>query len=118
MAKAVEELKQYGVEVSAENPIQIDLPYNENAESYNNRAQALKKSIEESLDGLVQINLVAVSDFPQWQDAVYYYGKGAEGNFDLNDYTGWGPDFGDPCTYLDTLLPGGDGSMSKNFGLW
>ena len=118
MAKAVEELKQYGVEVSAENPIQIDLPYNENAESYNNRAQALKKSIEESLDGLVQINLVAVSDFTQWQDAVYYYGKGAEGNFDLNDYTGWGPDFGDPCTYLDTLLPGGDGSMSKNFGLW
>lgn len=118
IAKAAEELKMSGLEFSAENPVQIDLVYNENAESYNNRAQALKKSIEENLDGMVQVNLVPVSDFTQWQDAVYYYSKGSEGNFDLNDYTGWGPDFGDPCSYLDTLLPGGDGSMSKNFGLW
>ena len=39
-------------------------------------------------------------------------------NYDFADMAGWGPDYGDPCSYLDTLLPNGDGFMAKSFGLY
>ena len=38
-------------------------------------------------------------------------------NFDIGNNGGWGPDYGDPKSYLDTMLPGGNG-MSKSFGLF
>lgn len=118
MALAVEELGALGLNITKENPIQIDVTYASNMPTYTNRAQVLKQSIEANTDGLVQVNLVAAVDGKEWQNAVYYFESGSEANFDLNDYTGWGPDFGDPSTYLDTLMPYGDGSMSKSFGVW
>ena len=39
-------------------------------------------------------------------------------NFDYTDVSGWGPDYGDPASFLDTLLPDGAGYMAKNFGLF
>jgi hypothetical protein len=32
--------------------------------------------------------------------------------------SGWGPDFGDPCTYLDTFAGEGAGYMTKVIGLF
>ena len=118
MALAVEELGALGLHVTKENPIQIDVTYASNIPTYTNRANVLKQSIEKNTDGLVQVNLIPAVDGKEWQNAVYYFESGKEANFDLNDYTGWGPDFGDPSTYLDTLMPYGDGSMSKSFGVW
>lgn len=117
MDKAVEELAELGMEVSAENPVQIDIPYPDSVETFANRAQVFKKSIEENTEGRIQVNLLKCGDMQGWHDAAYWPETGAEMNGDYLDDTGWSPDFGDPSTYLGTLYINGDGSMFKNIGL-
>ena len=48
----------------------------------------------------------------------YISADGKAGNFDMFYGSGWGPDFGDPCTYLDTFLGYGAGYMTKVIGLF
>lgn len=103
LAAAVEELAAQGIEVSAENPIYIDLPYFSGSEAYANRANALKKSIEGVLGGAVVINLTECVDSNAWYYAGYYVDNSNETNYDLYDVSGWGPDYGDPATFLNTL---------------
>lgn len=116
--KAVEELAEQGLEISAENPIQIDITFASNIEQYSNRANVFKKSIEESTGGLIQVNLVACTDAPEWNDATYWPTSGAGMNGNYSDNSGWGPDYGDPASYLDTLYADGNGSMLKCLGLF
>ena len=118
LAAAVEELAAQGIEVSAENPIYLDLPYFSGSEAYGNRANAYKKSIEDALGGAVIINLVECVDSAAWYYAGYYASYGSEGNYDVYDVSGWGPDYGDPQTYLDTFLPDYAGYMVKMIGLY
>ncbi|MCD8396898.1 MAG: peptide ABC transporter substrate-binding protein [Lachnospiraceae bacterium] len=118
MATAVEELAAEGVDISAENPIYLDLVYPSQVEAYTNRANAFKQSIEGALDGQIIINMVDGSDYSGWYYANYYNTYGYEQNSDINDTTGWGPDYGDPSTYLDTLLPDYAGYMTKGFGIF
>lgn len=115
---AIAELKTQGVEISASNPIYIDLPYFSGSEVYANRAQAYKASIEKSLGGAVVVNLVACSDSEDWYSAGYYCSAGYEMNFDIYDVSGWGPDYGDPQTYLDTFLPDYSGYMTMMTGIF
>ena len=68
--------------------------------------------------GVVKVNLVACANQEEWYDTGYNPATGAEMNFDYTDVSGWGPDYGDPASYLDTLLPDGAGYMAKNFGLF
>lgn len=118
LAIAVEELAAQGVEISAENPIYIDVPYPANSEIYTNRANVLKQSIEASLGGAVIVNLVAGSSFEDWYYAGYYPTYGYESNYDFCDVSGWGPDYGDPQTYLDTMLSDYAGYMMKAIGMF
>lgn len=118
LEKAVAELAAQGVEVSAENPIYLDLPYFSGSESYSNRAQAFKKSVETVLGGTVIMNLVECVDSSTWYYAGYYAEYGNEGNFDIYDVSGWGPDYGDPQSYLDTFLPDYAGYMVKMTGVF
>lgn len=118
LAKAVEELKAQGLEISAENPIYIDYPYASNAEVRTNQAQAVKKSIEDALGGAVIVNLVASVDYDGWYNCGYYTDYGYEANYDTYDLSGWGPDYGDPSTYLDTFLPDYAGYMIKCIGIF
>lgn len=115
---AISELQAEGVEVSADNPIQIDYVYVSSSTVYSNRATVYKQSLEEALDGCVQVNLVAVSSASEWYYSGYYPSIGYDMNYDMNDVSGWGPDYGDPATYLDTMLPDGYGYMTKAMGLW
>lgn len=115
---AIAELNRQGLEITAENPIYLDLPYFSGADHYTNRANAYKQSVEKALKGLVKINPVACSDMNTVYYAGYYIGYGYEANFDLYDLSGWGPDYGDPQTYLDTLLPQYAGYMTKMLGLF
>ena len=103
LATAVEELAAQGIEVSAEKPIILDLPYFSGSEIYANRANALKQSIETVLGGAVQINLTECVDSDAWYYAGYYVDNSYETNYDIYDVSGWGPDYGDPATYLNTL---------------
>ena len=118
LAKAVEELGSVGIEISAEKPIIIDLPMRTDSPNNMNMKQAMKKSIEEATGGLIKVNLVEYANRDTYLDATYWYNAGNEANFDLNDGSGWGPDYGDPQTYLDTMLPDGEGYMSKSLGLF
>ncbi|MBP3199252.1 MAG: peptide ABC transporter substrate-binding protein [Butyrivibrio sp.] len=118
LATAIEELAAQGVEVSAENPIQIDLPYFSGSEIYTNRANAFKQSLESALDKNVVINLVACESADDWYYAAYYPEYGYEFNCDMCDVSGWGPDYGDPQTYLDTMLPDYAGYMVKSIGIF
>ncbi|MGN0298659.1 MAG: peptide ABC transporter substrate-binding protein [Lachnospiraceae bacterium] len=115
---AIEELAAEGVTIDEANPIQIDIPYPSNSEVYTNRVNAYAKSIQNALGGKVVVNLVAGADYNDWYYAGYYAGYGYESNFDVYDLTGWIPDYGDPCSYLDTCLGDYDGYMAKCFGIY
>lgn len=116
LEKAIEELAAQGVEISAENPIYLDDFYPTHRENYTNSSNAQKQSIEAVLGGRVIINLVPTADDDQWNYAGYDYERGYQGNYDMNSLSGWGPDYGDPQTYLDTLKRAG--YMNKTLGLY
>lgn len=116
--KAIEELGKAGVEISAENPIYIDLPYPSNNESYTQKAQVVKTSIEEALGKKVIINLASCASYDEWYYTGYYTNYGYESNYDMFDLSGWGPDYGDPQTYLDTFLSDYAGYMAKCIGIY
>lgn len=118
LRKAVGELAAEGITVSAQDPIYLDLPYAASVEHYVNRANAYKKSVETALGGCVIINTVPGTDLRQWQNTGYFISDGTQANYDICDIAGWGPDYGDPASYLNTLLPDYAGYMTKNIGLW
>lgn len=117
MAIAVEELKAQGYEISAENPVHLDLANFYGSEGFKNEGQAYKQSIESALNGLVIVDIVPFDTAQDWNNATYYPNTGAEMNYDIGTNGGWGPDYGDPKSYLDTVLPGSNG-MCKSFGLF
>ena len=118
MAKAVEELKAQGIEVSAENPILLDIPVRGDSETSKNQKNAMKKSIEDATGGCIKVNLVEYATRDDYLAATYRFEVGADANYDLNDGSGWGPDYGDPSTYLGTMLPNYAGYMTKSLGIF
>lgn len=115
---AIGELEQQGVQVSPQEPIYLELPYFSGSESYSNRANAYKKSVEAALGGNVVIRLVECVNSDAWYYAGYFINGGDQANFDIYDVSGWGPDFGDPQTYLDTFLPDYAGYMTMMMGIF
>ena len=115
---AIEELAEEGITIDESNPIQIEYPYPSAVEVYTNKANSYKKSVEAALGGKVVINLVDAVDLDGWYYAGYYANYGYEANYDVYDVSGWSPDFGDPCSYLDTMLPDYEGYMTKCFGIF
>lgn len=115
---AIEELAEEGITIDESNPIQIEYPYPSAVEVYTNKANSYKKSVEAALGGKVVINLVDAVDVDGWYYAGYYVNYGYEENYDVYDVSGWSPDFGDPCSYLDTMLPDYEGYMTKCFGIF
>ena len=118
MDAAVQELAAEGIEISAENPILLDLPYRSDNQVNTNMKNAMKQSIEAATGGRIRVNLIAYATRDHYLNATYWFTSGNEANFDLNDGSGWGPDYGDPKTYLDTMLPDYAGYMTKCLGLF
>ena len=118
IAAAADELAAVGIEVSAENPIYLDIPCRTDSTVGMNQKQAMKKSIEAATGGLIMVNLVEYATRDLYLAATYRFNVGNEANFDLNDGSGWGPDYGDPSTYLGTMLPDYAGYMTKSLGIF
>lgn len=118
LEKAIAELAEYGFEISAENPVVLDLANYSGNENYKNQGMAFKQSVESVLEGKVIINLVPFDVYDNYSYATYDYNDGTEANYDINTNSGWGPDYGDPSTYLDTFAGEGAGSMTKSIGCW
>ena len=118
MAKAIEELKAAGLNISAENPIYLDFPVQADSEVSKNQKNVMKKSIEEVSGGCIKVNLVEYASRDDYLAATYRFNVGSDANYDLNDGSGWGPDYGDPSTYLGTMLPDYAGYMTKSLGIF
>ena len=118
LAKAVEELAAKGVTVSKENPIHIDYVLYEASETRTAMGNALKQSIEAALDGCVGVDFLNTTDIYALYYAGYYCDEGKLCNYDVYDVSGWGPDYGDPATYLNTLLPMYNGDMTHCLGVY
>ena len=103
------------INISAENPVQIDYVTVTSVTVWNNQGSAYQQVLENTLSE-VQVNLVAVDSETDWYYSGYYAQSGAEKNADLDTTSLWGPDYGDPQTYLDTVTP--TGYMITGFGLW
>ena len=118
MDQAVKELAAKGFTIDAEHPIYVDIPYYSTNNQFALAANSYKQSVEAALGGKVIMNLVPCETAAEWYYAGYYTDYGYEANYDIYDLSGWGPDYGDPSTYLDTMLPDGAGYMVKCLGLW
>lgn len=103
-------------------PIKIDVEYYAASVVQKGQAEATKASFEEALTlngrKYVEVNLVEATTTDDYYEAGYYAPTGADADYDLFYGSGWGPDYGDPSTYLDTYLPDGLGYMTKVNGLW
>lgn len=117
LEKAIEELGQIGVEVSTENPIYVDAPMGAYEEARVKQLNAFKQSVEGVLGGKVIVNLVSFDDSTALTNSYYRINSGSEANYDIApSSSGWGPDYGDAQSYLDTLQP--YGYMTKSIGLY
>lgn len=82
-------------------PIHIDVPVYAASENQKNMQLAMKKSVEDAIGEYVVIDL----QFLEGNSSVYYSSfynmpTGEENSIDLVFGAGWGPDYGDPLTYL------------------
>ena len=96
-AKAKEEL---GDKVASW-PVHLDVPVYAASENQKNMQLAMEKAIEDAIGDYVQIEL----QFLEGNSSVYYsafYNQpdGVSNSIDLVFGAGWGPDYGDPLTYL------------------
>ena len=112
---AIAELKAQGVDLE-EGPIHLDLPAFISSQIYYNRAFSYKKSLADALGKYVTIDLAGATTSDDWYNAGYYTDFGYQANYDIYDVSGWGPDYGDPSSYLDTLTEGG--YMAKCLGIF
>ncbi len=82
-------------------PVHLDVPVYAASENQKNMQLAMEKAIEDAIGDYVQIDL----QFLEGNSSVYYsafYNQpdGVSNSIDLVFGAGWGPDYGDPLTYL------------------
>ena len=118
LAKAIDELKAEGIEISAEKPIYIDICAFQASAVNMGRIQAVKQSVEAASNGCIKVNIVEFATDEEYEGATYRFNVGYDANYDFNDGSGWGPDYGDPSTYLGTMLPDYAGYMTKSLGIF
>jgi ABC-type oligopeptide transport system substrate-binding subunit len=118
LEKAIAQLANQGIEISASKPIYVDYPCYMSSTTRAAMANVVKQSIEAALQGKVIVNIIDTQTVANWYYAGYYTDYGYEANYDVYDVSGWGPDYGDPQTYLDTFLPDFAGYMVKCIGIF
>lgn len=115
-----EKAKQYIAAAEADGikfPIHLDvLALSDQGQIYINRAESMKKSIETNTDGKIIID-VQLQPYDTVSASCFTMGDPATAaDYDLNTFSGWGPDYIDPMTFAHTFtLP--DGEYMKNVGL-
>ena len=114
LAAAKEEL---GEAWPAGQKVVIDKVYYVNSKAQVSQAQAFKQFIEKNIGDYVSINLIEAKTTAEYYYSGYYVETGHELPQDFFDGSGWGPDYLDPGTYLDTYSAVRDASMMKVSGL-
>ncbi len=96
--KAVEELTAAG----AKFPVKMLMPYNTNSTSWANEAQVVKQQLETTL-GTDYVEVTLLPHAPTG----FLDGTRRAGNYTFMQVN-WGPDYGDPETYSDPFVRGGN----------
>ncbi len=113
-AKTKEDL---GSDFFANGPVQIDIINYSKSSTLNSQAQYYKKAIEEAFGTeYVTVNIMDTSNLTNYNNASYYGESSDDMNYDLFWGSGWGADYGDPLTYLNSLSQ--NGYMTKVIGLF
>ncbi|MBO4429224.1 MAG: hypothetical protein J5832_04635 [Clostridia bacterium] len=97
-------------------PIHLDYPVNSANENNTKIALAMKDSIEKAIGDYVKINLVMFADKTAYYSAFYSCPTGADNSIDFAFGAGWGPDYGDPLTYIN-CYNAEDGDMLNYSGI-
>ena len=103
MAAAREELN-----LGANEVVVLDYPVDATNTVNVSQSQVLKQNLETVFNNQVKINLVNHKDYYTYLYSNYLVDSASEMNYDFDISSGWGPDHGDPSTYLNTFLPAGD----------
>ncbi|MBQ6021967.1 MAG: hypothetical protein IJL25_03455 [Clostridia bacterium] len=114
--KFMEMAKEELGDAVAEWPVHLDIVENGTDEQGKNMALAMQKSIEDAIGDYVKIDLVFMDTEEQMQDAYYTNERGEDNSMDVAFGAGWGPDYGDPYTYIHCFDPV-DGDMLLYSGI-
>ena len=82
-------------------PIHLDYPVLSTSENNTKSARAMKAAIEDAIGDYVVINLVMFNTSDDYYYAFYDVNNGVENCVDFAFSAGWGPDYGDPLTYIN-----------------
>ena len=104
-------------EWGANDRVSIDVVYYTGSVSMVAQTNAFKQFIESAIGQYVTINMIGVSTTDDYYNCGYYVETGVDLPQDYFDGSGWGPDYLDPGTYLDTWSIQRDASMLKVCGL-
>ncbi|MGN1390214.1 MAG: peptide ABC transporter substrate-binding protein, partial [Bulleidia sp.] len=107
--------REDGLDISADNPIHLDMLVPETSKRLVDQAQSLKDSIESNTDGQIIIELV-MRDMDTVRNIAYYSMSPAEADYDISTFTGWSPDYADPKSFVDIYSPV-SGYYMKSMGL-
>lgn len=96
----IEKAKEEGITF----PVHLDMLVDETSDTRTKRAQSMKKAIEDNTDGQIIIELVMRSQ-DVVQNIAYRSNDPAEMDYDISTFTGWGPDYADPKSFVDIYSP-------------
>ena len=83
-------------------PVKLDYAVYAANENQKNRGLAIEKSIEDAIGEYVDVNLIYLEgDASVYYSAFYDINLGRENSVDFAFGAGWGPDYGDPLTYIN-----------------
>lgn len=95
--KYIEAAEKEGVQF----PVHLDMLVVETSDRLTKQAQSLKKSIADNTDNKIIVELV-MKDQNTVSSIAYRNTDPAKFDYDISTFTGWGPDYGDPKSFVDT----------------
>lgn len=93
----IEKAKAEGVEF----PVHLDMLVIETSDRLTKQGQAMKKAVEQNTDGQIIIELV-MRPSDTVTNIAYRNEDPEKMDYDISTFTGWGPDFADPKSFVDT----------------
>lgn len=96
----IEKAKEDGIKF----PIHLDMLVVETSDRIVKKGQSLKQSVEDATDGQIIIELV-LRDEDTVQNIAYLNDDPKAMDYDISTFTGWGPDFADPKSFVDIYSP-------------
>ena len=113
----IEKAKTELADTVKEWPIHLDVPVYAASENQKNMQMAFKKAVEDAIGEYVVIDLQYLEgNSSVYYSAFYSVPDGESNSIDLVFGAGWGPDYGDPLTYIH-CFDSKDGDMLNYSGI-